>query len=151
MNSKIFKAIIDSHVQETVAAESMSNTIVESVVFNTSVKKRVDEEYYTTIINTTKKLMKSKTVVLKVGKSSDVFTFYEDGKIFKNFYKLMMRLADLDCYYEDTDCYEEDGNNNFGFCWKYTNNSHSTHCGLYAATSADEELKFDCEGEECEW
>ena len=162
MNTNIFTAIVDNKKQENVAAEAMRAAIVESIIYNTSTKQRVDEDSYSTMMITAETLINAKKIVMYIGTSKEEFSFYNNGEILKNLQKLFVKVIDFDAYYEDKDCYISDENAKFsGFCWKHNYNGRTTKCGMYCAieeetaeTATDkttEEAHFECEGEECEW
>lgn len=99
MKNSIFTAIVDSKKQEEIASNAMRNAIVETIIFNTSVKKRIDEEYYSNILETTKRLINKSVIILRVGNTDDIFKFCKGSKNLNNLQKLMARLTELDCYY----------------------------------------------------
>jgi hypothetical protein len=166
MKNGIFTAIVDSSLQLEVAAEALRKAIVETVIYNTSVKQRVDENYYFTMKMQAEGFVKAKTITMFVGVTKEEFSFF--GKELKNLQKLYSKLIDFDAYYEDNDEYiSETGVRFTGFCWKYIYNGKTTKCGLYcpavetATDTADEEefedaLKeaneaYNLEGEYCNW
>lgn len=117
-DNKLFTRYINADVAAEDAAYSLREAICKTVINNTSVKTRVDNEFYNELIHEAEKFVCKKNIKLyKDDKYVRTYTFigspqqvlHELQKFFKEV------IFEYNCYYEDVISYGDSE----GFCWCY--------------------------------
>ena len=117
-NNSLFTSYINSDVAAEQASYSLREAICAIVINNTSVKTRIDSEFYNELIQESEKFVCKKSIKLyKDDKYIRTYTFIGNPqqvlREIQRFFKEV--VIEYRCYYEDVISYEDSE----GFCWQY--------------------------------
>ena len=117
-DNRLFTRYINSDVAAEDAAYSLREAIVKIVINNTSIKTRVDNEFYNELIHEAEKFVCKKSIKFyKDDKYVRTYTFIGSNQQvlheLKKFFKEV--IFEYNCYYEDVISYEDSE----GFCWQH--------------------------------